>query len=71
MTPGGGAKKRVIYVFRNKRTGELLIGKTAQTVQRRISQYNSAFNTSKKGYNQNVGGGGGSFGTTPPIRTLI
>ena len=54
LTPDGGAKKRVIYVFRNKKTGELLIGKTAQTVQRRISQYNSAFNHPERDYGKGL-----------------
>lgn len=50
LTPRGAAKTRVIYVFKNTVTGELLIGKTGQKVLNRVRQYNSMFNHPEKDY---------------------
>jgi predicted GIY-YIG superfamily endonuclease len=44
LTPIGANKNRIIYVFRNKSTGELYIGKTSQLVKKRVSQHVHAFN---------------------------
>lgn len=45
LTPNCASKENLIYVFRNKQNGKLLIGKTATTAKQRLSSYNWTFNT--------------------------
>lgn len=47
LTPGCGGKKRLIYVFRNKEDGKLLIGQTDTTARKRLYSYNWSFNTDR------------------------
>ncbi len=47
LTPSVKKLERVIYMFRNKTTGEVLIGKTETEVTKRVSGYVSAFNNPK------------------------
>ena len=47
LTPGCGGKSRLIYVFRNKENGNLLIGKTDTTARKRLNSYHWTFNTAR------------------------
>ena len=47
LTPGCGNKKRLIYVFRNKEDGKLLIGQTDTTARKRLYSYHTTFNTKR------------------------
>lgn len=47
VTPGCGKKTRVIYVFRNKEDGYLLVGKTDTLARERLNKYAWTFNTNR------------------------
>lgn len=47
LSPGCASKSRLIYVFRNKVDGNLLIGKTDTTARKRLHSYNWSFNTTR------------------------
>jgi predicted GIY-YIG superfamily endonuclease len=48
LTPGAKSQARVIYMFRSKSDGKVLIGKTEAKVGKRVSQYVSSFNHPEK-----------------------
>ncbi|MDB6081519.1 MAG: hypothetical protein JWO53_791, partial [Chlamydiia bacterium] len=48
LTPGAKKAEDVIYMFRKKSTGEVLIGKTEGKMQSRASAYVSSFNNPEK-----------------------
>lgn len=54
VTPRGAAKQRIIYIFRNKETGQVLIGKTSQTAAKRLAQYQTTFNHPERDYGKGM-----------------
>jgi GIY-YIG catalytic domain len=47
LTPNGGSKNNVIYVFKNEITGKRLVGRTGQRLRRRVYQYHWSINSEK------------------------
>ncbi|MCE2983666.1 MAG: hypothetical protein LW832_08890 [Parachlamydia sp.] len=45
-------KANLIYIFRNKETGQLLIGKTGTTFAKRLGNYMNAFNNKSKDFSE-------------------
>lgn len=47
VTPGCAKKSNLVYVFRNKESGHLLIGKTDTLARERLNKYTYTFNTAR------------------------